>query len=215
MNNPFPYRFTRVALAVIPLFALPGCATSQAVPEQIPQVKPADYDQRLARLEEALRQANLTAQQAKAQAGDALARAQDLEARLGRITEAGGQANPSGEGKLIESVTLTGDRYMYPLNAVELDGADTALLDRLAARLKTLDHPYHLEIQGHTDNSGNGEYNYLLGEARANAVGRYLHSHGGIPLHRISVISYGAGDPQTDPGKDVTSNRRVDILVLR
>lgn len=215
---------TRLALAIAPLFLLPGCASTEAITEQLKQ-----HDQRLAGLELSLRQA-------KDLAGDALARAQGLETRmaqqegklagladllqgqdqrLSQVSSAAGQSDPRIEGTLLETLTLTGDKYMYPLNSVELDGRDTTQLDQLVARLKSLGHPYYLEIQGHTDDSGHGEYNYLLGEARANAVSRYLHTQGGVPLHRMSVISYGAAVPLAGSQRGDGSSRRVVVLVLK
>lgn len=223
----------RLALAITPLFLLPGCASTDALTEQL-----AQHEQRLSSIELSLRQAALAAQQAKDLAGDALARAQGLETRmaqqegrqagladqlqgqgqrLNQVSNVAGQSDPRIEGTLLETLTLTGDKSMYPLNSVELDGRDCAQLDQLVARLKTLGHPYYLEIQGHTDDSGYGEYNYLLGEARANAVSRYLHTQGGVPLHRMSVISYGAAQALagSQRGDSEKSSRRVVVLVLK
>jgi outer membrane protein OmpA-like peptidoglycan-associated protein len=119
------------------------------------------------------------------------------------------------EGKVIETVTLTNDNYVFPLNSVELDGPDRVLLDKLAERLKTFDR-YHLVIQGHTSDIGYDERNYLLGEARANAVRRYLNVNDGIPLRRMSTISFGAASTDAaKTGGEGKNNRRIVILVLK
>lgn len=229
-------RLTLALLALAPALLLPGCASNQATPEAATEpaaslTQLASAEQRLASLEATFGKLSLTAQQAKDQGADALAQGQGLATRLAGLDErllkleqrlAGTEAQASRgeariEGTLVESVTLTGDKYMYPLNAVELDQPDCAQLDQLATRLKALGHPYYLEIQGHTDDSGHGEYNYLLGEARANAVRRYLHTAGGVPLHRMAVISYGAHQilPGSERGNPEKSSRRVVILVLK
>jgi peptidoglycan-associated lipoprotein len=144
------------------------------------------------------------------------------EAHLGHTSalarQALDQASASSkriEGEVIHSVTLTHDHVMYPLNSAELSARDTILLDELVNRLRNLGHDYQLEIQGHTDDSGNAEYNYLLGEARANTVRRYLHAQG-VPLQRMSVISFGAMAPPPDESREGSAGkRRVELVLLR
>lgn len=145
------------------------------------------------------------------------------EAQLGQASalarQALEQASASSkriEGEVIHSVTLTHDQVMYPLNSAELSARDTILLDELVNRLRSLGHDYHLEIQGHTDDSGNAEYNHLLGEARANTVRRYLHAQGGVPLQRMSVISFGAMVPPPGESRQGSAGkRRVELVLLR
>ena len=73
----------------------------------------------------------------------------------------------------------------------------------------------YLEIQGHTDATGDADYNEKLGEARAEAVRRYL-SRGGIALNRMATISYGEEAPvaSNDTPEGRAQNRRVSIIVL-
>lgn len=213
MSAPIRMTLTRLALAITPVLLLPGCASTEPASQQASQ-----QDPRLASIELSLHQAALAAQQAGERADAALARVHELEARLAQQeNKSAAQNTPRINGTLLETLTLTGDQYLYPLNAVELDGKDGAQLDQLAARLKSLDHPYFLEIQGHTGDSGNGEYNYLLGEARAKAVSRYLHNQGGIPLHNMSAISYGAAKPVAAGPKadNAKGGRRVVVLVYQ
>lgn len=118
------------------------------------------------------------------------------------------------EGKLVRQVFLNEDRIMYPANSPDIPPQDTKALDTLAKELKNSDTAYHIEIQGHTDDIGNSDFNYSLGEGRAKAVRDYLHRHGGIPLYRMSTISFGAQVPAVDsPG--ATANRRVQLLIYR
>jgi outer membrane protein OmpA-like peptidoglycan-associated protein len=118
------------------------------------------------------------------------------------------------EGKLVKQVFLTEDRIMYPANASDIPPGDAKALDNLARELKNGDTAYHIEIQGHTEDSGHADFNQFLGEGRARAVRDYLHRHGGIPLYRMSTISYGATLPAADdPGAG--ANRRVKLLVFR
>ena len=89
------------------------------------------------------------------------------------------------------------------------------MLDNLVNQLKADNKNVFIEIQGHTDSVGSDPYNMKLGEERAEAVRRYL-SENGIPLHRISTISYGKSRPiaenTTKAGR--SKNRRVVIQVL-
>ena len=51
---------------------------------------------------------------------------------------------------------------------------------------------------------------------QAEAVRRYLNMQHGIPLHRMSVISYGESSPVTDNDtkEGRAQNRRVSLVVL-
>jgi outer membrane protein OmpA-like peptidoglycan-associated protein len=115
-------------------------------------------------------------------------------------------------GKVIESITLTEDKTLFPINSPTLGEQDKAKLDALALRLKALGTNYHLQIQGHTDGLGGDDYNYELGKARAEAVKNYLNEKGGIPLLRMSTMSYGSLESS---GYAAQSNRRIVVQVLQ
>lgn len=118
------------------------------------------------------------------------------------------------EGRVVRQVFLTEDRIMYPPNAPDLPTEDAKALDSLARELKNSDTAYHIEIQGHTEDTGFSDFNLALGEGRAQAVRDYLYRHGGVPLYRMSTISFGALVPAAeDPG--ATTNRRVKLLIYR
>lgn len=118
-------------------------------------------------------------------------------------------------GKLLYEVTLTDDKVKFGSGQAKLTDAGKEVLDNFISQLKAENRNVFVEIQGHTDNQGGEEYNIKLGEMRAEIVRRYL-SENGIPLHRISTISYGESRPITDnKTKDGRSkNRRVVIQVL-
>ena len=92
-----------------------------------------------------------------------------------------------------------------------------AILDQLASALVEEDGNVYLEIQGHTDSTGSDAYNRMLGERRAEAVRAYLNGEHAIPLHRISVISYGESRPIADnsTADGRAQNRRVTVVVLK
>ena len=124
-------------------------------------------------------------------------------------------AGKLAEGKFIFSLVLSDDAVKFPVNRHELSDDAMQALNTFAERLKSENKNVYLEIQGHTDATGPVEYNYKLGEARAEAVRRYL-SKQGIALNRMSTISYGKDEPvesnKTKEGR--SKNRRVVVVVL-
>ena len=73
---------------------------------------------------------------------------------------------------------------------------------------------YIIEIQGHTDNVGNYQYNIDLSEKRAQAVRDYLIQHG-VPAERMTAHGYGPDRPLTtnDTKEGRAVNRRVEFNI--
>jgi outer membrane protein OmpA-like peptidoglycan-associated protein len=71
-------------------------------------------------------------------------------------------------------------------------------------------------LVGHTDDSGNDEYNYRLGLERATAVKDYLIEHG-IAAHRLSVDSKGKREPAVPNASESNRryNRRVEFILQK
>ena len=81
----------------------------------------------------------------------------------------------------------------FDFDRADIREADAKTLDSHAKWLKAhADH--HLLIEGHCDERGTNEYNTALGDRRAKATMNYLVSHG-VPVSRISLISYGEERP--------------------
>jgi outer membrane protein OmpA-like peptidoglycan-associated protein len=111
---------------------------------------------------------------------------------------------------------LTDDKVKFGFDVAKLSPEAEAALDAFANQLVQEGRPVYIEIQGHTDSVGSEDYNLKLGEQRAEAVRRYLNQTG-IPLHRMSVISYGEASPVTDnkTREGRSQNRRVVLVVLK
>lgn len=125
------------------------------------------------------------------------------------------QAGVLAKGKFLYTVVLTEEGIMFATNESSLsDGAQTRLTG-LARDLKADNANVYLEIQGHTDATGEPDYNEQLGLQRANTVRRFLHRQG-VSLDRMATISYGEDAPlapnNTPEGR--AKNRRVEIVVL-
>ncbi len=72
-------------------------------------------------------------------------------------------------------------------------------------------------IAGHTDSVGKPDYNYELGQRRAERVAGYLVSEKGIDPTRVHVVSYGDSKPIADnkTADGRRGNRRIEILVYQ
>ncbi|MPZ32258.1 MAG: peptidoglycan-associated lipoprotein Pal [Rhodospirillales bacterium] len=107
-----------------------------------------------------------------------------------------------------------GDRVFFDtdMSVIREDGRQT--LNRQAEWLKKYTQ-YQITIEGHCDERGTREYNFALGERRANAAKQYLVAQG-IPAARIKTISFGKENPDP-PGSDEAAwarNRR-DVTALQ
>ncbi|MBA3049213.1 MAG: OmpA family protein [Brevundimonas sp.] len=150
---------------------------------------------------------------------------ENLEVVDNRVTEVAGTAGEAlaranaahklAEGKFLYEVVLSDDSVKFPVNRDELSPEAEARLAELVQRLTSENRNVYLEIQGHTDATGDADFNEQLGEARAEAVRRYLSRHS-IALNRMATISYGEESPvaSNDTPEGRAQNRRVAIVVL-
>lgn len=102
----------------------------------------------------------------------------------------------------------------FAVNAYDLDSKSFAELDNLVDYLQK-NPTLHLEISGHTDNTGNLQANKLLSENRAKSVVNYLISKG-INANRLEFKGYGdtkpIADNATEEGK--SQNRRTECKLI-
>ena len=200
-----------VAAAATLALVASGCATKKYVAGEVAgvntrvdgvqtqvedaQTKLKDHEGRISQNSSATAAASKTAQEA-----------------LDRAVAAGKLA----EGKFLYETVLSDDKVKFGFDKAELSAEAKSALDAFADKLKADNKNVYVEIQGHTDNVGSEEYNFQLGEKRAEAVRRYL-SMKGVPLNRLSTISYGEAEPVADnstrDGRN--QNRRVVLVVLQ
>jgi peptidoglycan-associated lipoprotein len=203
-----------VAAGIVALGAS-GCATKTYVQEQVGQASKASE----AKIGEVQKQVEATQMDVSAlKTSDAdqnqkLAQLSDTaKDALARAQEAGKLA----KGKFLYEVTLTDEDVKFGFNRSNLSAEAKAALDAFAAKVAGENKNVYVEIQGHTDNVGSPEYNLTLGQARAEAVMRYLAVQHSFPLHRMNVISYGSAKPIADNATKAgrANNRRVSLVVL-
>lgn len=142
-------------------------------------------------------------------------RVTEVEGTAGEALQRANAAHKLAEGKFLYEVVLSDDSVKFPVDRHALSPEAEARLGELVQRLKSENRNVYLEIQGHTDATGETAYNEQLGEARAEAVRRFL-SKSGIALNRMATISYGEEAPvaPNDDPEGRSQNRRVAIIVL-
>ena len=213
-----------LALLAAAMFALPACASKGYVNQQVADVngkvesltKTVEETQERTKANEG--KINVVDQKVGAAQGAADAArkaAADADTKAG-AADAKAVAVDKAARKLSYTVTLSTDQGDFAIGKWTLPDAATARIDELIARVKADGQNVVFEIEGHTDSTGPAEYNYKLGLDRAEAAKKYLHDQHQIPLHKISVISYGADKPVA-PNKtkaDRAQNRRIVINVL-
>ena len=187
--------------------ALTGCASKQYVSDEVSKSN-ATTEKRINEVESQVEKT-----QSKVKQHDT--KLAELDNATRQALERAQAAGKLAEGKFIFSLVLSDDAAKFPVNRHELSPEAMKALDTFAGRLKAENKNVYLEIQGHTDSTGPDSYNYKLGEARAEAVRRYLNKQG-IALNRMSTISYGKDEPvdsnKTKEGR--AKNRRVVVIVL-
>jgi flagellar motor protein MotB len=104
---------------------------------------------------------------------------------------------------------LYGVTFEFNKAALRLESEST--LQRVAAALQG-NPALNVEVQGHTDNVGQDDYNLKLSQARADSVKAWLATHG-VAAARLSAKGYGRNQPIADNGSDEgrAKNRRVEL----
>jgi peptidoglycan-associated lipoprotein len=206
----------------------PACATKGFVRQSVGEVndKVTTMGTSLEETQERVRAAEgrITETDAKAtaagesatKANAAASEAANRATEVGRTAEARAVSIEGEMRKLIFETVLSEDRGEFRLGRAELPEDATAAIDTMVNQLKTDKKAVWVEIEGHTDSTGDKSLNERLGLARAEAVKRYLYEKHQVPLHKINVISYGEEKPvapnNTRAGR--AQNRRVVIRVL-
>jgi outer membrane protein OmpA-like peptidoglycan-associated protein len=187
--------FATTAIAAGAL-SLSGCATKDYVNQQVAVVDAKNQST----------QGQVNQQQTHLNQLD-----QTTQDALNRATAAGKLA----EGKFLYSMVLSDDSVKFPANSSKLSPEAQQRLTDFANKLKTDNRNVYLEIQGHTDSTGPDSVDQRLGEERAEAVRLFMNQQG-VPLNRMSTISYGKADPVADNKTRAgrAQNRRVVLIVM-
>src|SRR5881628_1545867 len=154
------------------------------------------------------------AEQARAQAEQARTQAEQARAQA----EAEAQARAAEQAKTAAlskelSVLTVGD-VLFATGKAEVAPGGQRGVDKLAEFLKK-NPKRNVLIEGHTDNTGNEDFNLKLSRQRADAVRDLLVARG-IDTERVTTKGYGPKYPlvvnDTPSGRQ--QNRRVEVVVL-
>lgn len=104
----------------------------------------------------------------------------------------------------------------FPGGGIDLDAAARARLDVVLDYLKADPTVNHIELNGHSDNSGNRLTNRDTSRRRALAVADYFKAHG-VPEEQITVRFHGERYPlvKNNSAANRARNRRVNIELDR
>ena len=108
------------------------------------------------------------------------------------------------------------DKVYFEFNKAVIMQKSYKILDAVAKTLDGNPDIKKVEVQGHTDERGNDNYNLRLSDARAKAVVKYLVDKG-IDASRLKGQGYGEKVPLDKRSNEAAwaKNRRVEFLILK
>jgi len=117
--------------------------------------------------------------------------------------------------KLLESIQSDGRVAIYinfKINEATIEQVSQNVINQVIDMMKN-EPGLNLQIEGHSDNTGNAAFNKSLSEKRAVSVMNAL-VNAGIDPNRLSFIGYGSDKPiesnETEEGR--AKNRRVELV---
>ena len=130
---------------------------------------------------------------APAKLGAVVAAAALLAACAANPTDTTGGTGAGAPGSIQQFVGNVGDRVFFESDQSDLTPTAVATLDKQAQWLRQYSR-YTFTVEGHADERGTREYNFALGQRRAQAVRDYLTSRG-VAGSRMRTVSYGKERP--------------------
>jgi outer membrane protein OmpA-like peptidoglycan-associated protein len=175
----------------------------QAIKQNAEKITQVDqkYDQRVGQVDQKVTQVGRGVDEAKLAA-------KEVDGRVTEIRDI--------NRRLVYGMVLNEAQGNFKFGNAGLPDEAKAHLDKMVTDLATDPKAVFFEVEGHTDSTGPAAINETIGLERAEAVKRYLYEQHKVPLHKISVISYGETKPvdsnRTRDGR--AKNRRVEVKVL-
>jgi outer membrane protein OmpA-like peptidoglycan-associated protein len=107
------------------------------------------------------------------------------------------------------------EKVFFASDGDALDPKSGALLDEIAATLRSHPEILSVEVGGHTDSVGKDKYNLDLSQRRVDSVRTWLIEKG-VAAERLKAQGYGEAKPVSDnkSKRGRASNRRVEFLIL-
>lgn len=166
-----------------------------------------DHSQKIAGLDDGLKQTDGKAQQALSTGQNAQSSANKAIGQVSMLDNKFQNRN--------HYVALNEEKVQFKFNSAKLEPDFKKVLDDIAQQLKQNPDTI-LVMEGHTDSTGPDDYNIQLGQKRVDAVVRYLVVDQDVPINRISNLSFGKDRPvaenKTKDGRKL--NRSVVVRVM-
>ena len=108
------------------------------------------------------------------------------------------------------------DKVHFKFMSKEIQSSSFEMLDQVAQILKDNPQVLFVQIEGHTDRTGNRKFNMKLSLKRAKAVAEYLGGKG-VDMERLRAKGYGDTRPvdyRNGPEANL-NNRRVEFNILK
>lgn len=144
----------------------------------------------------------------------------DLYDALTQFVQESGIAASVGVSQELQGIVLRfSDSVLFDLGSADLKDDAREILSRVALFIR--EHPYHLRVEGHTDNlpihTQRFPSNWELSTARSTTVVRYFQDGELLEPERLSAVGYGEFRPlmPNDTEHNRALNRRVDMVILR
>lgn len=106
----------------------------------------------------------------------------------------------------VETITIQSEA-LFDFDKYAIKGKNNQVLDDVASKIKEHDDVDFILVTGHTDKIGTDAYNQKLSERRADAVKKYLATHG-IKDVRIKSVGKGESEQVVDC-KGVKGNKQI------
>jgi len=182
---------------VLVVVATTGCATKDWVNDKLGK-RQAEMDDRLARVDGAVKEVGDATRTAQGRADAAYGRSDEVNTRLTRLW------NGRSKRNVVETLEV-----QFGFDRSDLsDGAQTALLG-VVKELKT-NADLTVDLEGYTDPTGTRDYNVGLSQRRVESVRRYLIENG-ADLARINSIGMG---PLVAASAEHAKLRRVTVRLM-
>jgi peptidoglycan-associated lipoprotein len=114
---------------------------------------------------------------------------------------------------IVKACGLKTDKAFFAFDSSKLRQTDTGVLDDLAVCFST--GPLKgrsMHLVGHADPRGETEYNFVLGQARADSVAQYLEEHN-VASGNVVTTSRGELDATGTNEATWAHDRRVDVML--
>lgn len=107
------------------------------------------------------------------------------------------------------------DKVYFDSGKSTIQSRSNVMLDQIAHILSTHSEISEMQVEGHTDNTGQAEKNRILSAARAKAVVDYLVKKG-VSAERLKAVGFGPDRPSDDNGtaQGREKNRRVEFNIV-